>query len=132
MTCLEHIIENTLCRFEEGKSPEEIKKSIDTDINKPYVKISSNEIFEICQYVYYCWCNNNISPEKLSNSDRICAMSDEELTIFLDNLTCNCIDCAGKNGRNRNCEINKIETGRYCTPKDIMFWLQQEDNNEKD
>ena len=58
MTCLEHIIENTLCRFEEGKSPEEIMKAIDADMNKPYVKISSNEIFEICQYVYYCWYPN--------------------------------------------------------------------------
>ena len=58
MTCLEHIIENTLCRFEEDKSPEEIMKAIDTDMNKPYVNISSNEIFEICQYVYYCWYPN--------------------------------------------------------------------------
>lgn len=58
MTYLEHIIENTLCRFEEGKSPDEIMAAIKSDMNKPYVKISSEEIFEICQYVYYCWYPN--------------------------------------------------------------------------
>ena len=58
MTCLEHIIENTLCRFEKGKSPDEIMTAIKSDMNKPYVKISSEEIFEICQYVYYCWYPN--------------------------------------------------------------------------
>lgn len=58
MSCLEHIIENTLCRFEEGKNHDEIIAAINADVNKPYVRLTDDEIFEICQYVYYCWCGS--------------------------------------------------------------------------
>ena len=71
--------------------------------------------------------------ETPSNGDRIRTMSDEELAVFLDGLTCDCADCADKDGKNQNCEIRKIGEGRFCEPKDILSWLQQparEDNNE--
>lgn len=57
MTCLEHIIENTLCRLDEDKdySYDEMIASIESDINKPYVRITADEIYEICAYVYYDW-----------------------------------------------------------------------------
>ena len=74
-------------------------------------------------------------PEIITNGDRIRAMSDEELAIFLDDLTCNCIDCRDRDGKNENCEINKIGEERFCEPKDILSWLQQPargDNNETD
>ena len=59
-----------------------------------------------------------------TNADRIRAMSDEELVVFLDGFTCNCIDCRDNDGRNEICQIYKRQYGRYCEPKDIMGWLQ--------
>ena len=60
-----------------------------------------------------------------TNADRIRRMSDEELTVFLDDLTCLCVDCNGHNGVNENCPIYKQGCGRYCEPKDLIHWLQQ-------
>ena len=59
-----------------------------------------------------------------TNADRIRRMSDEELVVFLDGFTCNCIDCRDNDGRNEICPIYKRQYGRYCEPKDIMGWLQ--------
>lgn len=64
------------------------------------------------------------SEQKLSNADCIRDMSDEELVVFLDGFTCNCIDCRDNDGRNEICPIYKRQYGRYCEPKDIMGWLQ--------
>ena len=61
----------------------------------------------------------------MTNADRIRAMSDEELTVFLDDLTCLCVDCNDHDGVNENCPIYKQGCGRYCEPKDLMDWLQQ-------
>lgn len=61
----------------------------------------------------------------MSNADRIRAMSDEELAVFLDDLTCLCVDCNDHDGVNENCPIYKQGCGRYCEPKDLMDWLQQ-------
>lgn len=63
--------------------------------------------------------------EPKTNADRIRAMSDEELVLFLDDLTCLCVDCNEHDGKNENCPIYKRGFGRYCTPRDIMTWLQQ-------
>lgn len=60
-----------------------------------------------------------------TNADRIRAMSDEELAVFLDDLTCLCVDCNDHDGVNENCPIYKQGCGRYCEPKDLMNWLQQ-------
>ena len=57
-----------------------------------------------------------------TNADRIRAMSDEELAVFLDGFSCRCLDCA-EDAKNKSCPIYK--EGRYCMPKDIMEWLQQ-------
>ena len=62
--------------------------------------------------------------QTLSNADRIRAMSDEELAVFLDDLTCLCVDCNDHDGVNENCPIYKQGCGRYCEPKDLMDWLQ--------
>ena len=53
MTCLEHLIENTLANFEQNKSPEEIREAIFKDINLPLAGITVRQCYEICQYV---WC----------------------------------------------------------------------------
>ena len=57
-----------------------------------------------------------------TNADRIRAMSDEELVVFLDGFSGRCLDCA-ENAKNKSCPIYK--EGRYCRPRDIMEWLQQ-------
>ena len=58
---------------------------------------------------------------KRTNADRIRAMSDEELVVFLDGFSGRCLDCA-EDAKNKNCPIYK--EGYYCRPKDIMEWLQ--------
>ena len=60
--------------------------------------------------------------EQMTNADRIRAMSDEELVVFLDGFSGRCLDCA-QDAKNKSCPIYK--EGRYCRPRDIMEWLQQ-------
>ena len=60
--------------------------------------------------------------EPMTSADRIRAMSDEELVVFLDGFSGRCLDCA-ENAKNESCQIYK--EGRYCRPRDIMEWLQQ-------
>ena len=57
-----------------------------------------------------------------TNADRIRAMSDEELVVFLDGFSGRCLDCA-EDAKNKSCQIYK--DGHYCRPQDIMGWLQQ-------
>lgn len=61
-------------------------------------------------------------PNYTTNADRIRAMSDEELVVFLDGFSGRCFDCA-ENTKNESCPIYK--EGRYCRPLDIMEWLQK-------
>lgn len=68
---------------------------------------------------------NCFEPREMTNADRIRGMSDEELAVFLDDLTCLCVDCNDHDGVNENCPIYKQGCGRYCEPKDLMDWLQQ-------
>lgn len=58
----------------------------------------------------------------MTNADRIRAMSDEEMVVFLDGFSGRCLDCA-EDAKNKSCPIYK--EGNYCRPKDIMEWLQQ-------
>ncbi len=58
MSNLEHLIENTLVAMEDDKlSPEDIRKRIQNDINFPYTALSVDDVWEICRYVKYTWCN---------------------------------------------------------------------------
>ena len=53
MTCLEHLIENTLCNFKKHKSYEEIMVGIKKDINLKNAGITEKQCWEICQYVWW-------------------------------------------------------------------------------
>ena len=59
---------------------------------------------------------------KKTNADRIRAMSDEELVVFLDGFSGRCLDCA-EDANYKSCPIYK--NGHYCRPQDIMKRLQQ-------
>ena len=85
--------------------------------NRPHVR----DITKTCE----CTCSVTCNPDIITNADRIRAMSDEELAVFLDDLTCLCVDCNDHDGVNENCPIYKQGCGRYCEPKDLMDWLQQ-------
>ena len=61
-------------------------------------------------------------PNYTTNADRIRAMSDEELVLFIDGFSGRCLDCA-ENEKNESCPIYK--EGRYCRPQEIMEWLKQ-------
>ena len=63
-----------------------------------------------------------ITEYKMTNADRIRAMRDEELAVFLDGFSSRCLDCA-EDAKNQSCPIYK--EGHYCRPQEIMEWLQQ-------
>ena len=67
------------------------------------------------------------NPKPITNADRIRAMSDEKLVVFLDGFSGRCLDCA-EDAKNKSCQIYK--EGRYCRPRDIMEWLQQPEEGE--
>ena len=70
-------------------------------------------------------CNQKDCPyrtEPITNADRIRAMSDEELVVFLDGFSCRCLDCV-EDAKNQSCPIYK--EGHYCRPQDIMEWLHK-------
>ena len=59
-------------------------------------------------------------------------MTNEELVVFLDGFSSQCIECA-EYEKNESCPIYK--EGHYCRPQEIMEWLQQpaeEDDNGTD
>lgn len=66
--------------------------------------------------------NSTVDGKSRTNADRIRAMSDEELVVFLDGFSGRCLDCA-EDAKNKSCQIYK--EGRYCRPRDIMEWLQK-------
>lgn len=60
--------------------------------------------------------------EPITNAQKIRAMSDEELVVFLYGFSDRCLVCA-KDGINKSCPIYK--EGYYCESQDIRKWLQQ-------
>ena len=65
--------------------------------------------------------------EPITNADRIRAMSDEKLVVFLDGFSGRCLDCS-EDAKNKNCPIYK--EGHYCRPQDIIEWLQKPEEGE--
>ena len=59
---------------------------------------------------------------KKTNADRIRNMTNEELVVFLDGFSSQCIECA-EHGKNESCPIYK--EGHYCRPQEVMEWLKQ-------
>ena len=79
-----------------------------------------------------CQLTNTAQPiteYRMTNADRIRSMTNDDLVVFLDVFSSQCIECA-EYGKNENCPIYK--EGHYCRPKDIMEWLQQLAENDYD
>lgn len=82
-----------------------------------------------------CQLTNTVQPiteYRMTNADRIRNMTNEELVVFLDGFSSQCIECA-EYEKNESCPIYK--EGHYCRPQEIMEWLQQpakEDDYEID
>ena len=56
MSNLEHLIENGLCRLEEGKSYREWREIMQQDRNwQGNENITLDSLWEICQYVIFTW-----------------------------------------------------------------------------
>lgn len=53
MTCLEHLIENTLDNFSKRKSFQEICDRIREDVNLPGSGLTVEQCYEICQFIFY-------------------------------------------------------------------------------
>lgn len=59
MSNLEHLIENGLCRLDEGKSYEEWHEIMKKDCNwQGNENITLDNLWEICQYVIFTWDSN--------------------------------------------------------------------------
>ena len=58
MSNLEHLIENTLVAMEDNTlGGEDIRERIRNDINLSGTSLSVDDVYEICSYVKYVWCN---------------------------------------------------------------------------
>ncbi len=56
MSNLEHLIENGLCRLEEGKSHKEWQEIMQRDRNwEGNENITMDNLWEICHYVIFTW-----------------------------------------------------------------------------
>ena len=80
---------------------------------------------KVKEYGGVCQLTNTAQPiteYRMTNADRIRSMTNDDLVVFLDVFSSQCIECA-EYGKNENCPIYK--EGHYCRPKDIMEWLQQ-------
>lgn len=55
MTNLEHFVENGLVLLEQGVEPDEWRHRMSSDLNRPEVSVSVDEMWEICQYIYYSY-----------------------------------------------------------------------------
>lgn len=59
MSNLEHLIENGLCRLDEGKSYREWREIMQQDCNwEGNENITMDNLWEICQYVIFTWDSN--------------------------------------------------------------------------
>lgn len=106
---------NCVCHFADSKIGQNVEWNDDIDLNR-------------CDCPTSVWekCFTPPTKEK-TNADRIRAMSDEELVVFLDGFSGRCLDCA-EDAKNKSCPIYK--EGRYCRPRDIMEWLKQPPKGE--
>ena len=90
---------------------------------------------KVKEYGGVCQLTNTSQPiteYRMTNADRIRNMTNEELVVFLDGFSSQCIECA-EYEKNESCPIYK--EGHYCRPQEIMEWLQQpakEDDNGTD
>lgn len=106
---------NCVCHFADSKIGQNVEWNDDIDLNR-------------CDCPTSAWEKCFAPPTKeRTNADRIRAMSDEELVVFLDGFSGRCLDCA-EDAKNKSCPIYK--EGRYCRPRDIMEWLKQPPKGE--
>ena len=80
---------------------------------------------KVKKYGGICQLTNTVQPiteYRMTNADRIRNMTNEELVVFLDGFSSQCIECA-EHGKNESCPIYK--EGHYCRPQEVMEWLQQ-------
>ena len=85
----------------------------------------------VCEKLFRPNCPDDSSCfefEMFSNADRIRAMSDEELVVFLDEFSGRCTECENDKG-NTSCPI--YCGGRFCSPGEIMNWLRQPAKEEQ-
>ena len=64
-------------------------------------------------------CDSRVVGKKLTNADRIRAMSDEELTTFISEIA---DECERNTECNQHCYGCDIE---YCVRESCLKWLQQ-------
>lgn len=95
MSNLEHLIENGLCRLDEGKSYREWREIMQQDCNwEGNENITIDNLWEICQYVIFTW---DVEPVKRGHWIRNiegykCSECGEILCCYGDY----CLNCGAK------------------------------------
>lgn len=79
MTCLEHLIENTLTCIENKKGYENIMDNIRNDVNLECAGITPDQCWEICQYVYYVFIA--CGYEKTKHKEEIIKQLEEQISF---------------------------------------------------
>ena len=80
---------------------------------------------KVKEYGGVCQLTNTSQPiteYRMTNADRIRNMTNEELVVFFDGFSSQCIECA-EYGKNESCPIYK--EGHYCKPQEVMEWLKK-------
>ena len=83
MTCLEHLIENTLVRIERGEGYKNILEHIKNDCNLEYAGITPDQCWEICQYVYYVFIAYGY--EKTKHKEEVIKQLEEQINYQKNN-----------------------------------------------
>ena len=129
MSNLEHLVENGLGILENGYSSEEWFNRMSADINWEYVEnITVDDLWEICQYVFYTWADRKTEPQKIGYCN--------ECKWFRDKQVCG--RCRSKNmyapkdEQIRACDICKYESGETCTHPKVKTMKKEWETFEGD
>lgn len=119
MTNLEHLIENTLIHFEKGYEAEDILTEICKDPNLKGVRIPTDQIYEICQYVWCTYLDNGhrlVDGKDMTNGEKLV----KEYPKFVAHCLAKVCDIVDQ------CEFCPLyETGNCGNKKEIEKWLEQ-------
>ncbi len=85
MSNLEHLIENGLCRLDEGKSYKEWREIMQQDCNwKGNENITLDNLWEICQYVIFTWDSDKEEIVRCKDCEHATMTSDGKMCKYCE------------------------------------------------
>ena len=123
MSCLEHLIENTVALYEQGKEWDEIIEAIKRDPNFPDAGISAEACCEICQQIYCDYMHYGWVDEAAS----VIGCDPDDLFDLIDALK-----EVFSNSGNYNLEHNWIDTCCSWSPEQKQALIKWADKVKKE